>query len=319
MMIHTIPKLLLTKDKFLLKNFSSLDALAVQIMRVYIYLTDQYHFLTKRNVYVIQQRIREGEYQLSHLKVYPIQEGNTYYKYKNLIPDYWVSEKDIGKRVITIENKEDRLVLDALGLYLHWFVAGELMDNSLGLQKEEYLHNIRAIENVNKIYRIDLSQAFMTINREGLLEDLSKLIKDKEIFKLIRQYLYLPIMTDPEKTESYNQFGIPPTGELLSAVLLNFVLIHFDKSFICAFPNLMFLRYFHEVLVFLDEDYEDVVKNFENEDLNIEDDIYAFLEIIHLRGRISSIGRGEGTMMCDFCSVSLKKEGKIEVKEREIE
>lgn len=135
-----------------------------------------------------------------------------------------------------------------------------------------------------------------------------------EILKLIRQYVYIPVLTDSNvvNTDINFQFGIPPTGGFLSLVLLNYALIDFDESFLSKFPSLKFLRYLNEVLVFFNPPSSNEGMTFQN----FEEEVVSLLAKKNLYGKIMSIGPGEGPMKCDNCLVSVSEEGKIEVKEK---
>lgn len=250
----------------------------------------------------IQKSIREGRYTLSPLKARPLSQL-TISSFEGII----IHAVDDLNNLLSYEidsTEEDKLVLIALGLMLNKNLAGYLMDNSMGFKipLKYYYDLVCARENVLKLYRFDLTNSFRFINRDILLCKLSVLVMDNEIMKYVKQYLYLPILTESGIDLSDN-FSIPPTGSLfISSVLLNFALMDFDQDFQLLFPHLAYNRYANEVLVSFSSSESNEGMTFQD----FEAKVVSLFEKSNLYGKILSIGPGDGPIQCLSCMLSVR-------------
>lgn len=298
---------------------SSLNNLASNIKLMYTLLTDLFGELTPDMVEDIQRRIMQGKYTLSSPKiVVSFREGEEPKK----VSDH--SFKEIGhmrQHLFRMKVKgsyvygsvipipADNLVLTALANMLNTqIVSLDLLNlSSFGIKShpwDYYGHIYQREGPISKIYKIDMTNSIAVIDKEILLSKLKHVVKNADIFKLIKSLLYLPIYLDDEDITHIFDNSIPFSG-YISDALLNFHLIDLDNQFPFLFPSSFFYyRYIHEVIITTTEEEEEDSKDALEE---------AF---IHLRvwGKIISIGPGDTPIHCYHGgTVWISEEGRIQM------
>lgn len=302
-------------------TFSSLHRLAYDIGVVYDGLSDLFPGLTGEKVRDIQQSIKDGRYTLSPLQVRVIpknEEDLTCSKFNHLM-----SVKDEPNIYLGVNpTLEDSLVLIGLGRMLNLNILQEniLSKNSFGikpLRKEgycisDYYSIVCARGRVFKLFKLDLTNSLRTINRDNLLFNLSHIVKDGQTMELLGQYMYLPITDSSGIDYSANMgINIPPSGPngLLSEVLLNFALIEFDSEFQRLYPQVVYTRYVHEVLVSFPTS-----ESLHGMTLSIfEQQVLSLFKDLNLAGKIISIGPGDAPVRCHGGVLSVSQDGIIQV------
>lgn len=100
-----------------------------------------------------------------------------------------------------------------------------------------------------RVYRFYLSNSVLTIDRDHLLRKLSPIVLDKDIMKLVSEFLYLPIHVEGN-IPFHSNVNIPTVG-FLTDVLLNFAFTDLDVEFQRVFPSIEYFRYVYEVFLFI--------------------------------------------------------------------
>ncbi|MFC1226787.1 group II intron reverse transcriptase/maturase, partial [Pedobacter sp. BG31] len=138
-----------------------------------------------------------------------------------------------GTRMLGIPTVIDRLIQQAISLWLSPKYEGEFSPNSYGFRPNRNAHQavLKAHEYLNAGYtwivELDLDKFFDLVSHDKLMHLLSLKIKDKRTLKLIRLYLSAGIMEDG--LVSPRREGVPQ-GSPLSPLLSNVVLDELDAK-----------------------------------------------------------------------------------------
>lgn len=149
-----------------------------------------------------------------------------------------VRRKDIeksggGYRMLGIPTICDRLLAQAISQVLTPILDPTFSESSFGFRPGRSAHqainHAKAIisEGYTWVVDIDISKFFDNVNHDILMERLSRRIEDKELLKLIREFLNAGVMHDGVVIE---QVGGMPQGSPLSPLLSNFFLDELDKE-----------------------------------------------------------------------------------------
>jgi len=137
-----------------------------------------------------------------------------------------------GKRPLGIPVIKDRVVQMAMKIVIEPIFEADFQDNSYGFRPKRNAH--QAVEDVKKhllqgkidVIDADISKYFDTIPHNGLLQLVAKRIVDKQILKLIKMWLTVPIVEEREdgkKEYKRNDKGTPQGG-VISPLLANIYL-----------------------------------------------------------------------------------------------
>ncbi len=138
-----------------------------------------------------------------------------------------------GIRKLGIPTVIDRLIQQAIAQKLNQLYDDSFSEYSYGFRPKRSAHQaVRQAEiyvNEKNIYvvELDLESFFDKVNHDRLMQQLSRMIEDKRLLKLIRKFLTKGIMIDGienRKTEG------TPQGSPLSPILSNIVLDELDKE-----------------------------------------------------------------------------------------
>ncbi|MGP4078261.1 group II intron reverse transcriptase/maturase [Halobacillus sp. K22] len=138
-----------------------------------------------------------------------------------------------GKRKLGIPTVMDRMIQQALNLYLQSMYDPTFSTQSYGFRPGKRAHDaVRQVKTyINEgdtwVVDIDLEKFFDRVNHDRLMRTLSFRIKDPRVLRLIRKYLQAGIMEDGLTTP--NREGTPQ-GSPLSPLLSNIVLDQLDKE-----------------------------------------------------------------------------------------
>lgn len=300
------------------RSFCSVECLLVELSADidYIYkdLTEDGLLLSiscSRLVF-IQQRIVCGLYVLSPLEIQIIKKVDlTQYLSEKLsdLPDiqFWTCADPAFISVIIPSNKEDGLILMGLSRMLFRLSYGCLPKDGYRLSNlvSSFQESIKKMGIVDRVYKLDLSESLTKIPISLILDKVMPLVGEGSVYKLISSFLNLPIYDEDGNLRSDISSGMPPVGEI-SRQLFNIVLIDiFDREFRKRFPGIAFSRHINEVFISTRETDEVLFDKKAG---------YTLLEELSLAGQIESIGRGEGTLHCQYCRLSVSAKGKIKVK-----
>lgn len=177
------------------------------------------------------------------------------------------------------------------------------------LELYDYYRIVSSINDVDMLYKLDLLDSMMTINKKCLLYSLTHVIKDHAILDLISQYLNIPILDDRgiDMTSSLG-CSIPPIG-LLSEVLFNYALNKCDLVCDVSFKPLRYMRYNHEVLITATEDCSYFIKDRHFRNL---------FENLNLVGKVDIHEHGFKPIHCLGGLLSINKDGHIEIQDVEM-
>ena len=162
----------------------------------------------KQNGETLKQSIREGEYQPQAVRRVEIPKA------------------DGGVRLLGIPTVVDRLLQQAIAQELTQIFDPEFSENSYGFRPGRSAHQavIAARGHIQAGYGwtvdIDLEKFFDKVNHEKLMNLVAREVKDKQVLKLIRQYLEAGIMANGVKVK--NEEGTPQGGPL-SPLLANII------------------------------------------------------------------------------------------------
>lgn len=282
----------------------SKDQLASYIDIYYNGLIDMFDELTVSKMRDIKNQIRAGKYTLSSLQLI-VNNKKDLLKHFHRIVHMRDNDSIIYYGILTPTIQEDKLVLMALGAMLnHSIMNLNLLNSSsfgLKLKPTYYYAHICSIEGpISRVYKLDMTNSLRRINKDSLLTKLKPIVSN-EIFQLLKSFLYMPILHEGKDFSHIINKGVIPTSELITDVLLNFVLIELDNQFHQRFPSFSYTRYIQEV----------IVTTSQKESL-FESSLFSLFDSLNLEGKIISIGPGDKPMPCHYGSViSITEDGQI--------
>ncbi len=144
-----------------------------------------------------------------------------------------------GERPLGIPTVKDRVVQAAVLLVIEPIFEADFCDSSYGFRPGRSAH--QALEQAKEyiqggesvVYDVDLQGYFDTIPHDKLMACVEKRIADRQILKLIRQWLKAPVIEFPPGGGSRSQRPQQgtPQGGVISPLLANLYLHWFDKLF----------------------------------------------------------------------------------------
>lgn len=144
-----------------------------------------------------------------------------------------IPKPDGGVRLLGIPTVTDRFIQQAIAQILSLMYDPVFSDHSYGFRPNRSAHDAvkKAKGYIQEGHRwvvdIDLEKFFDKVNHDKLMGTLAKRIKDKQLLKLIRQYLESGVMINGVVTT--NEEGTPQGGPL-SPLLSNIILDELDKE-----------------------------------------------------------------------------------------
>ena len=155
-------------------------------------------------------------------------------KYKvNAVKQVEIPKPDGGIRILGIPTILDRILQQAIHQYLNHLYDRYFSESSYGFRPGRRAHMAitqasQYIQEGNEwVVDIDLEKYFDSIPHNRLMQRLSKGIGDKELLRLIRQYLEAGMMKDGLVSQ---RLSGSPQGGPLSPLLSNIVLDELDKE-----------------------------------------------------------------------------------------
>ena len=145
-----------------------------------------------------------------------------------------------GKRPLGIPVIRDRVVQMAVKIVIEPIFEADFQDNSYGFRPKRNAH--QAVEDVKshlfkgktEVIDADISKYFDTIPHDRLMQLVAKRIVDKQILKLIKMWLKVPIVEergDGKKEYKGNEKGTPQGG-VISPLLANIYLNVLDTLWV---------------------------------------------------------------------------------------
>jgi RNA-directed DNA polymerase len=144
-----------------------------------------------------------------------------------------------GERPLGIPTVKDRVVQAAVLLVIEPIFEADFLDCSHGFRPGRSTHG--ALEQARTyikegntcVYDVDLQGYFDTIPHDKLMACVEKRIADRQVLKLIRQWLKAPVIEFPPGggSKSHRPTKGTPQGGVLSPLLSNLYLHWFDKLF----------------------------------------------------------------------------------------
>lgn len=118
------------------------------------------------------------------------------------------------------------------------------------------------------------------------------MVENRFILEFLSSFLSLPILDKDGKRKNPDsrRMGIPPVG-MISNVLLNLVLVNFDREFRSMFPYLPYFRYLDEAFVAFTLTSNEVEEIDDVEELIQEMD--TFLLELRLDGKVDLLSAGD--------------------------
>ncbi|MCH9625691.1 MAG: hypothetical protein S4CHLAM123_08690 [Chlamydiales bacterium] len=147
----------------------------------------------------------------------------------------FIPKSDGKLRPLGIPVIRDRVVQAALLLIIEPIFEQDFLDCSYGFRPGRSPHQaIDAIKGAvmkgkTQVYDADLKGYFDTIPHDKLMKAIERRIVDKQVLKLIRKWLTVPVW-EPGKAMKANDKGTPQGG-VISPLLANIYLHWFDKIF----------------------------------------------------------------------------------------
>jgi len=144
-----------------------------------------------------------------------------------------------GERLLGIPTVKDRVVQAAVLLVIEPIFEADFLDCSYGFRPGRGAHDALGqareyIKEGNKcVYDVDIQGYFDTIPHDKLMACVEKRIADRQVLKLIRQWLKAPVIEFPPGggSRSHRPKEGTPQGGVLSPLLSNLYLHWFDKLF----------------------------------------------------------------------------------------
>ena len=299
-------------QKDMTQGYCSLEQLAKHIEFTYNHIPDIFDELTVDKVLDIQNRIRNGRYTLLSLQLLVVSSKENIKSLNFAHIMHLLINNEIYYGIVT-PIQEDKLVLMALGRMLNHAILdlNLLNENSFGLKTilpDYYSHIISIDRPILRLYKLDMTNSLRVINKESLLTKLEPIVKNDEIMKLLKSYLYMPIILEGKDITYLMKDDSIPSSGLITDVLLNFSLINLDNKFQELFPEFLYTRYIHEVLIKIPTTASKQVQNFEEQIVEVFDDL-------NLAGKIMSIGPGDEPLPCHHGGIiSISREGILQLK-----
>lgn len=284
-----------------MRKFSTYNNLQLQLSKDIRYVHENLKAdnlipsITPFHLSSIQEEIENSSYKVAPLECIPCLSSEIYDILKGILPDYpgvHVHVHKNSERIMIIKesNIKDHLVLVGLSVTLHRLIYGSLPQNGFRLLDRfpAFLQSLEDMNNVDKMYKIDLSASISVITKSQVIKALKPFIVGDNgyVFRLVCSLFELPIYTKDGVPVSVKT-DIPPLGEVFR-LLFNVVLMDiFDREFVKCHPKIRFRRFYHEVFV-------PVARVTPYDVFFSEKSCYDLLGKTGLRGKIYTIIRGEG-------------------------
>ncbi|KAD6455026.1 hypothetical protein E3N88_09732 [Mikania micrantha] len=268
------------------------DPLADSVKELYSFHSEKYP-LNHSQYEVLLHQIKEGEYELSPIRVHNVKKVEFDDNYCCQISHFcFIPSRLPGYITVVKVDDKDLLVIDALTqllLSVSLYGYGKRTGCDFHDYFEEFRNKVQKMSGISRLYRMIIH---VPLPKQFILDKLPmyNVEKDTDLYDMIESFLNLPYVDDDGNDVS-DQIGRPAVGKLSSA-LYNLVLQEtFDLEFDQFFPGVEVYRYISLVLIGT-KNQDQVVFN--------EKAGYALLMKLGMTGKIFSIGPGDDPLSwCD--------------------
>jgi RNA-directed DNA polymerase len=151
----------------------------------------------------------------------------------------YIPKPDGRQRPLGIPTIKDRVVQTAVLLVLEPIFEADFLDSSFGFRPGKSAHQaVDAIRGclgrgLQEVYDADLKAYFDTIPHDQLLKAVEMRIADRQVLRLIRQWLTTPVVEtdDRGRTKQHRPRQGTPQGGVISPLLANIYLHWFEVLF----------------------------------------------------------------------------------------
>ncbi|XP_074377679.1 putative 39 kDa protein in mitochondrial S-1 and S-2 DNA [Apium graveolens] len=251
----------------------------------------------------ILRQICSDEYHLSPLRYLLIPE---YDFTKVFVEELVLSYPDImfrkcrqhpGSIEVLLPHNDDVVVYTGLSRFLYRLSLGSLPHNEdyriLNQSSIEAFYKSLLGRRAVRLYCIELDESLNFIPKKLLLETLSPILLDRSVYRLISELMELNI-NHKDMYYPPSPYGIPALGEICRFLFNLFLVESFDPCFAQKYPGIEFVRYFHTIFLFIQNDEQ-------NQAFFGIEDMLADLDLIN--GYIKSID----TLGCMYSRIGLVK------------
>lgn len=256
-------------------NLNSLENLSRVIDRVHYY-NEKEIGLNENEMVDLHINILSGRYRLSpfNIEMIPIDECIKY--------NWFLIYHDNNEYGLIITASEsDLIVLTALGKVLNDIIGVNGYNHINQPITTFYEDVLFTKENIDNLYRIDLSYSLMTIDQDKLITDLYHLLGKGPIFDLVQSFIQPEYNEYDEDGKRINlPLSIPPLT-MLTNVLLNYEFNKLDDLVADTYDKIDYNRHMNEAYI----------TNIDEKDLKYLKECGIF-EYLGLVAHIYSIKRG---------------------------
>lgn len=224
-------------------NLNSLENLSRFIERVYYHYNDEIG-LSEKEIENIHSKILSGSYRLSpfNIEMIPIKENRNCTWF--LFIDF-----NTENGLVIKPSKSDFTVLTALGGLFNEIMGVNGYNHINKTISSFYEDVLFEKENIENLYRIDLSYSLMTIDQDKFINDIYHLLGNGPIFDLILSFIQPKFNEYDEDGKMINlPLSIPPLN-ILTDVLLNYEFNKLDDIIVDTFDKIDSNRFMNEAYI----------------------------------------------------------------------
>ena len=227
----------------IMNDFCALEQLSIEIGLLYKRIPHCFE-LDELEVRNIREQVEAGTYCFSPLRVRLCPPGGKidprlYHKMR--------CEEYPNNTIVVIPEESDLLVLTALGILINNVFLDKGI-NSIRMDYISFYDELHSRENVDLLYRVDLTRSLLTIEKSTLIKKLESVLGKNPIFDLVVSFLSIGYINNEFEEVNLYDTSIPPAG-LLTNVLHNVILTELDNEIANLYPSINYSRHIHEVYI----------------------------------------------------------------------